>query len=181
MNRVGAGRDEVAGLAKEIAGRPELELEAVWTHCAVADEPGNPFTDEQLDRFDAVGGRARGGRARPADAPRGQHRGRASSTRAAATTWCGPASRVYGISPSPALDGRVDLRPGADAARRGVDGEAGAAPASAISYGLRHEFERDTTVATVPIGYADGVPRRLSSRRWRGARSAAGAGRSSAW
>jgi alanine racemase len=30
-----------------------------------------------------------------------------------------------------------------------------------ISYGLRHTFERDTTVATVPIGYADGVRRRL--------------------
>jgi alanine racemase len=32
-----------------------------------------------------------------------------------------------------------------------------------ISYGLTHRFDRDTTVATVPIGYADGVPRRLSS------------------
>jgi alanine racemase len=34
---------------------------------------------------------------------------------------------------------------------------------SRISYGLRHTFSHDTTVATVPIGYADGVPRRLSS------------------
>ncbi len=32
-----------------------------------------------------------------------------------------------------------------------------------ISYGLTHQFDRDTTVATVPIGYADGVPRRLSA------------------
>ena len=30
-----------------------------------------------------------------------------------------------------------------------------------ISYGLRHTFSRPTTVATIPIGYADGVPRRL--------------------
>ncbi len=30
-----------------------------------------------------------------------------------------------------------------------------------ISYGLRHTFAADTTVATLPIGYADGVPRRL--------------------
>ena len=34
-------------------------------------------------------------------------------------------------------------------------------PGAAISYGLKHKFARDTTVATVPIGYADGVPRRL--------------------
>jgi alanine racemase len=30
-----------------------------------------------------------------------------------------------------------------------------------ISYGLRHRFDADTTVATLPLGYADGVPRRL--------------------
>ena len=32
-----------------------------------------------------------------------------------------------------------------------------------ISYGLTHRFDRDATVATVPIGYADGVTRRLSA------------------
>ena len=30
-----------------------------------------------------------------------------------------------------------------------------------VSYGLRHVFDRDTVVATVPVGYADGVDRRL--------------------
>jgi alanine racemase len=30
-----------------------------------------------------------------------------------------------------------------------------------ISYGLRHVFTEATNVATVPLGYADGVPRRL--------------------
>jgi alanine racemase len=32
-----------------------------------------------------------------------------------------------------------------------------------ISYGLRHTFSTATTVATLPLGYADGVPRRLSA------------------
>jgi alanine racemase len=32
-----------------------------------------------------------------------------------------------------------------------------------ISYGLRHRFTADATVATLPLGYADGVPRRLAS------------------
>jgi alanine racemase len=36
------------------------------------------------------------------------------------------------------------------------------APGERISYGLRHRFERPATVATLPIGYADGVPRRLT-------------------
>jgi alanine racemase len=38
-----------------------------------------------------------------------------------------------------------------------------AAASSHVSYGWRHRFETATTVATVPIGYADGVPRRLGT------------------
>jgi alanine racemase len=37
------------------------------------------------------------------------------------------------------------------------------AAGSHVSYGWRHRFEHDTTVVTVPIGYADGVPRRLGT------------------
>ena len=160
MNRVGAEPGDIVTLAKEIARRPELDLVALWTHCAVADEPGNPFTDQQLDRFDQVG----------ADldaagiAPRMRH---AANTAAAIDH---PRSRydlvragigLYGISPGPALDGRLDLRPvmtlraEVSMVKRVVSGER-------ISYGLRHRFDHDTVVATVPIGYADGVPRRLS-------------------
>jgi alanine racemase len=32
-----------------------------------------------------------------------------------------------------------------------------------VSYGWRHAFERETAIVTVPIGYADGVPRRLGT------------------
>jgi alanine racemase len=70
---------------------------------------------------------------------------------------------VYGIPPSPALADRLDLRPAmrlsaeVSMVKRVEAGER-------VSYGLRHEFAAPTTVATVPIGYADGVPRRLSAQ-----------------
>jgi len=161
MNRVGAEPGDIPTLAKEIVRRPELELAALWTHCAVADEPDNPFTDEQLDRFERVEAELHAA----GIVPRLRH---------AANTAAGidhPRSRydlvragigIYGISPAPALDGRVDLHPAltlraeASMVKRVAAGER-------VSYGLRHRFERDTVVATVPIGYADGVPRRLSS------------------
>ncbi|HVN50347.1 MAG TPA: alanine racemase, partial [Acidimicrobiales bacterium] len=54
MNRVGARPEDLGALARTVVDRTELELEALWTHCAVADEPGNGFTDIQLDRFDEV-------------------------------------------------------------------------------------------------------------------------------
>jgi alanine racemase len=160
MNRVGAQPDDMLTLAKEIARRPELEFAAVWTHCAVADDPADPFTEVQLDRFDHVCAELKAAGL----VPRLRH---AANTAAAIDH---PRSRydlvragigIYGISPAPALDGRVDLQPALSLSaevsmvKRVTAGER-------ISYGLRHRFDRDTVVATVPIGYADGVPRRLS-------------------
>lgn len=160
MNRVGAAPELIVDLAERITKRPELEFEALWTHCAVADEPGNPFTDQQLDRFDEVVARldARGLRppllhAANSAAAIDHPRARLDLVRV------GIAS--YGLAPSPALEGRMDLRPAmrlsAEVAmvKRVAAGER-------ISYGLRHTVERPTTIVTVPIGYADGVSRRLS-------------------
>ena len=161
MNRVGASPADVPALAKAVAAQPGLELEALWTHCAVADEPGHPFTDEQLDRFDAVVAELEGSGLRPRrlhtansaaaiEHPRSRHD----------LVRCGIA--VYGIAPAPVLAGRIDLRP-AMSLRAEVSLVKRVRAGESVSYGLRHEFDRDTTVATVPIGYADGVPRRLSS------------------
>ncbi len=161
MNRVGASPDDVPALAKAIAAQPGLELDALWTHCAVADEPGHPFTDEQLDRFEAVAAALEAAGLRP-------RRLHAANSAAAIEhprsrfdlVRCGIA--VYGIAPSPALADRLDLRP-ALSLRAEVSMVKRVRVGEGISYGLRHEFSRDTNVATVPIGYADGVPRRLSS------------------
>jgi alanine racemase len=160
MNRVGCRPADVVALAREVARRPGLELEAVWTHCATADEPGEPFTDEQLDRFDAVVAELA---AAGLDPP----------LRHAANSAAGmdhPRARldlvrsgiaVYGLAPAPALAGRVALRP-AMTLRAEVSMVKRVPAGEWVSYGRRHRFEHDATVATVPIGYADGVPRRLS-------------------
>jgi alanine racemase len=137
-----------------------VELQALWTHCAVADEPGNDFTDEQLDRFDgAIAALEKEGLRPPTlhaansaaaiDHPRSRH----DLVRVGIAT--------YGIAPAPALANRVDLRP-AMSLRAEVSMVKRVRRGERVSYGLRHTFERDTNVATVPIGYADGVPRRLS-------------------
>ncbi len=162
MNRVGCRPADALRLAKEIARHDSIELEAVYTHCAVADEPGNSFTDEQLDRFDEVVAELEAAGLRPPML-------HAANSAAAIAH---PRSRydlvrigiaVYGIAPSPALAGRVALRPAMSLSAE-VSMVKRVPAGEAISYGLRHRFLRDTTVATVPIGYADGVPRGLSLR-----------------
>ncbi len=68
---------------------------------------------------------------------------------------------IYGLAPSPALAGVLDLVPALSVKARVSHVQT--LPAGArLSYGLRYETARPARVATVPIGYADGVPRELA-------------------
>lgn len=161
MHRIGVRPELAVARALEVVERRELVLEGVWTHCAVADEPGNPFTAVQRQRFEAVltALRAAG------IAPPLVH---AANSAAAIDqpglrhdlVRCGIAT--YGLDPSAALHGLVPLRPALRLAAL-VSHVQTVGAGEAVSYGLRRPAPCDTVVATVPIGYADGVPRRLSS------------------
>jgi alanine racemase len=68
---------------------------------------------------------------------------------------------IYGLLPGPGVRHLCgELTPALSLHAR-VSQVKRVAAGDRISYGLRHTFERDTTVATLPLGYADGVPRRL--------------------
>ena len=159
MHRVGCRAEDAVDLAVQVADRPELALAGVCTHLAVADEPANPYTAEQLAQFDAV---LRAFRER--DLPTGTVH--ACNTAGAIDR---PAARLdmvrvgigcYGIAPADDLDGRIPLLP-AMAVKARVSHVRTVPAGARISYGLRYETERETRIATVPIGYADGVPREL--------------------
>jgi alanine racemase len=67
---------------------------------------------------------------------------------------------IYGLRPAPGMAPDVELRPAMRVVSRVTHLQrlpAGARP----SYGRRRRLAEESTVATVPIGYADGVPRRL--------------------
>ena len=159
MHRVGCAADEAIDLAAQVADRPELELSGVCTHLAVADEPGNPYTEEQLGRFETTLSELRAH-----DLPTGTVH---ASNTAAAIDW--PAARYdmvrigigcYGLAPADELEGRLELRPAMSVKAR-VSHVKSVPRGARLSYGLRYETTRATRVATVPIGYADGVPREL--------------------
>jgi alanine racemase len=71
---------------------------------------------------------------------------------------CGIA--MYGIPPRPRMPSADGLRP-AMALKARVSFVKGVAAGEPISYGLHHICERPSVIATVPIGYYDGVSRRL--------------------
>ncbi len=162
MHRVGADEGTFVELAAAVAGQPELFLEGAFTHLAVADEPGNAYTGEQLRRFEAALARLDGEGTKP----------RLLHAANSAGALCHPEARyamvrpgiaMYGISPGPLVAGHaavaalrpvLSLKAQVSLAKEVEAGER-------VSYGLRYELAQRSVVATVPLGYADGVPRRL--------------------
>jgi alanine racemase len=163
MHRVGAAPAAVGALVQRISDRsPHVRLAGVFTHLAVADEPANAYTARQLACFDAV----------LTGLPRGTLDGVAVHAANSAAALVQPRARrsfvrvgiaMYGISPGPDVDNVAgDLRP-VLSLRAKVSFVKRLAAGSRLSYGLRHTLAADTTVATLPLGYADGVRRGLSS------------------
>lgn len=164
MHRVGATPEVAVALALDVAGRPELELGGFWTHLAVADEVDDPYTAGQMERFEATSARLRAGGVDP----RLRH-----AANSAGTLWhpgarldlvrCGIA--LYGLAPAYAglaAPEMVGLRP-ALSLRARVSHVKTVEAGERLSYGLRYRLEAPSVVATVPIGYADGVPRSLAA------------------
>jgi alanine racemase len=161
MHRVGVTPADAVALARRVSERTELRLEGVCTHFAVADEPEDPYTAEQLTRFHSVLDALEAEGLRPPLVHAANSAGLLAF----------PESRfdlarvgiaIYGIPPVPALAGRVPLRP-ALSLRARVSHVKTVDAGARISYGLRYRVDRPTRIATVPIGYADGVPRNLAA------------------
>ncbi|MCY3786061.1 MAG: alanine racemase [bacterium] len=169
MNRVGAHPDDALLLARAVAAKDDLVLDGVWTHCAVADELDNPFTDEQLGRYEQVLGLLASEGAAPGRFRR--HAANSALLLSAGRPDASPIRRrgrydmvrvgiaLYGLSPGAGLAGDLaGLRP-VMGLRTEVSYVKTVRAGEAVSYGLAHRFESDRRVATVPIGYADGARR----------------------
>ena len=155
MHRVGARTDEPVPLVQALLARPELRWGGLWTHRG---------RDKGVDNGDPARAarrrhrRAAGRRLPAAARPRCELRRRAGVGSGRAAISCGPASlsmaslqargggRCAGAQPALSL--------------RGVP-SSGVPPGEGISYGHRLVLDRETTIATLPSRYADGVPRRL--------------------
>jgi len=159
MHRVGASPLDVADIVRRVHHEQHLLFSGLWTHLAVADEPDNPYTALQLEAFEDV----RDALARQGLVPDYVHAANSAGAIAHPAARydmvrCGIA--LYGYPPSPALAGAVDLRPALTfKARVSFAKELDAG--ERLSYGLRYTVPERTVIATVPLGYADGVPRRV--------------------
>jgi alanine racemase len=155
MARLGMARRDLAEIARAPALLAGLELRAVMSHLACADEPAHPMNEAQLAAFRAALGQLP--RA-PASLASGSGLLLGADYQ---FDFVRPGAALYGVNPRPG-----EPNPMAQVVRlkgrilqvRDVDrGET-------VGYGAAHRMDRSGRIATVAVGYADGWLRAASHR-----------------
>jgi len=141
-----------------------VQIVGLMSHFAIADEPGHPTIARQIEVFrEAVGlAEARGVR------PEVRHLANSAATLtlpAAHFDLVRPGIAVYGLSPMPqdARPEQLGLRP-AMSVRARLALVKRVPPGQGVSYGHAYVTEHETTLALVPLGYGDGIPRHAGNR-----------------
>jgi len=162
MNRLGFRHDNLARTLPAVLASPHLDITAVYTHFATADDPESPWLDEQRARFDRSVAAAR---AMGLGAVRRHAANSAALIRDARTwyDWVRPGLLLYGIVPPPLAAADLDLRPALSLESR-IVAVKGLRPGEGTGYGLRSTDDTPRTIAIVPAGYADGLDLRLAGR-----------------
>ncbi|HEV8229379.1 MAG TPA: alanine racemase [Candidatus Limnocylindria bacterium] len=155
LTRLGAPVADAVARYKAIRELRHLAIDGLFTHLATADEPDPSNDREQLARFGEVL-RAIG------DPPRFVHATASAGTAAfgpiPGCTAIRPGISLYGLHAAPHLAASLDLRPALEWRSR-VHRVARVSKGTGVSYGHEYRMPRDGIVATVPVGYGDGLPR----------------------
>jgi len=165
MHRMGVPPEQGAELLAATAAEPALELEGAFTHLARGDEPELAPTLEQLRVFREVLAAARAHGAVPAQVhcahSAGLLAGKPLFEALPEANAVRPGLMLYGVRPAPHLE--ASLRPVMTLRTRVVQLRS-VQPGRAVGYAALWQAPRATRVATLAIGYADGVPLATSNR-----------------
>ena len=165
MNRLGVRFDELSEFADKLKELKNLRIDGLMSHFAAADEAcRNDFTNEQIRRFDEAARIFHEKGFRPAWCDLANSPG----TLKYPSSWKNLVrigGALYGIGkdifpPSETVDRLkpvMRVRTEITLLKRVAAGET-------LGYGCSFRTERDSLIATVPIGYNDGIPRALSNR-----------------
>ena len=162
MGRVGFTLDEAVDAVTEVAAMRNLLLEGVMTHFPSADESDKTFTREQIDRFGGVLEALRG-RAISVPLVHTANSGAILDLPESFFNMVRLGISLYGYFPSDETSQTLHLVPAMSVHSRVIHLKR-VGPGTPISYGRTFVTERESLIATVPMGYADGLSRYLSNR-----------------
>jgi alanine racemase len=161
MNRLGFRHDNLRRTLPELLSSSHLELEAVYTHFATADDLDHSLFDQQRRRFDQVLAELR----TMGVTPRLVHAANSAALLRDSRVWYDmvrPGLLLYGVVPAP-LATTVTLEP-VMTIRSRIVAVKGIRPGESVGYSARFVADAPRTIAVVPAGYADGLDLRLAGR-----------------
>ncbi|MCP9439589.1 MAG: alanine racemase, partial [Nitrospira sp.] len=162
MGRLGLSQEELAALFGSRRFPTTLQLEGLMTHLADTDGPSPDMTQEQLARFrDAIDTVTASGFRVPLI--HAANSGGAIRFPEACFSLVRPGIMLYGYHTLPNSVAVPDLKP-VLSLRTTVAQVRTILPGHKVSYNGTFTARRKTTLAVLPVGYADGVNRRLSNR-----------------
>ena len=162
LSRGGAPADAWPALCASAAAAERggvVQVVGVWSHFACADTPTHPSVGAQLSAYRAALEVASAAGLRPEV----RHLANSAATLALPESHFDlvrPGIAVYGLSPGAGVD-TFGLRPAMTLAAR-VAMTKRVPSGTGVSYGHRYRTDAETTLALVPLGYADGLPRSAS-------------------
>lgn len=167
LSRGGATEDawpDLVAAARDAERAREVVVTGIWSHLACSDEPEHPANDAQEQVFRWAVDLAERSGLRPE--VRHLANSAAALTRPSSRfdlVRCGIA--LYGLSPAPAVATAAELGlVPAMTVRARLAVVKPVRAGAGVSYGHTYVTPHDTTVAVVPVGYGDGIPRHGSSR-----------------
>jgi alanine racemase len=159
MNRLGLRFDNLERTLPELVASKNIEIDAVYTHFATADDPELPLFHLQRERFERV----LAGLPRLGVNPTLRHAANSAATLRDSRVWYDlvrPGLMLYGVVPPP-LASTILLKP-VMSLRSRVVAVKGVRPGEIVGYGALWSASRPSRVAVVPAGYADGLDRRMA-------------------
>jgi alanine racemase len=162
MGRIGVLPEELDEFVSLVGRYPEISVDGLASHFASADLADAKITAEQVQRFQeaAAALTARGIR------PSWKHLANSAGVidhRGLDLNLVRPGLMLYGVAPAPWLSERVKLQP-VLTWKTAVVHLKRVRSGTPISYGSTWRAPRESLIATLPVGYADGYARSLSNK-----------------
>ncbi|VBB05819.1 alanine racemase pyridoxal-phosphate attachment site [Lucifera butyrica] len=162
MGRIGIPPAQVLPFIRQLLAIPEIKVQGLFTHMAAADEKDKRYANFQITAFRSVLADLKSAGINPLCVSAANSAGIIDLPDSHFTA-VRPGIILYGLPPSHDMHRSLDLHPVMSLKTKIVYIKQVPA-ATAISYGCTYQTSRETYIATLPLGYADGYSRQLSNK-----------------